>query len=98
MTTTTKRDLVRHVAACTDASRWLAHDATDALFDHMRELLTAGHRIEVRGFGVLLVKDVKAKPEARNPKTGKRIFIPARRKVLFKPGKHIKEALHQPAI
>ena len=91
MTTTTKRDLIRHVAERTGTSRGLARDATDSLFDHMRELLIA-----VRGFGVLLVKDTNSRPDARNPKTGERVFVPARRKLLFKPGKQIKNALREP--
>ena len=97
MTTTTKRDLIRQVSECTGTARGLAQDATDALFHHMRELLIEGHRIEVRGFGVLLVKDAQAKPDARNPKTGEHVYVPARRRVHFKPGKQLKEALHKPS-
>ena len=44
-----------------------------------------------------ILQDVKAKPEARNPKTGEFVFVPARRKVHFKPGKQIKQVLQQPS-
>jgi nucleoid DNA-binding protein len=96
MSTVTKRELVRQVAAHVLCSHAQAQEMVDALFTGLREQLSEGHRIEVRGFGVLHVKDTKAKPEARNPRTGERVFVPARRKVLFKPGKQLKEALRQP--
>ena len=53
-------------------------------------------RIEIRDFGVFEVKKTKAKPRARNPKTGEIIYVPARRKTHFKPGKLLKEAMKQP--
>ena len=68
----------------------------DLLFDAMQEALGKGERIEIRGFGVFQVKDTKPKPAARNPRTGDIIYVPARRKTHFKPGKLLKEALHKP--
>ena len=68
----------------------------DALFTELREQLIAGNRIEVRGFGVLEVKATRPKPAARNPRTGEVVYVPARRKVQFKPGRLLKEAMHKP--
>ena len=95
MSTVTKRELARQVAAHASCSHAEALGVVDALFTGLREQLIEGHRIEIRGFGVLTVKETKAKPAARNPRTGERVFVPARRKVLFKPGKQLKEALTQ---
>lgn len=53
-------------------------------------------RIEIRDFGVLEVKKTKAKPKARNPKTGEIIYVPARRKTHFRAGKLLKEAMKKP--
>ena len=97
MSTITKRQLARQVAAQATCSTAQAQKAVDALFTRLREQLIEGHRIEIRGFGVLNVKDTKAKPGARNPRTGEHVFVPARRKILFKPGKQLKEALTQPS-
>ena len=55
-----------------------------------------GERIEIRGFGVLGVKNTKPKPAARNPRTGEIVYVPARQKSYFKAGVLIKKALHQP--
>jgi len=96
VSTVTKRELVRQVAARVTCSTAQAQEAVDALFTGLREQLIEGHRIEIRGFGVLTVKDTQPKPVARNPRTGERVFVPARRKVFFKPGKQLKEALTQP--
>ena len=51
---------------------------------------------EIRNFGVFEVKPTKAKPRARNPRTNEEIYVPARRKTHFKPGKLLKEVLKQP--
>ena len=53
-------------------------------------------RIEIRDFGVFEVKTTKPKPKARNPKTNEIIYVAARRKTHFKPGKLLKEALKRP--
>jgi len=68
----------------------------DSVFKAMRENLIKGNRIEIRGFGVFQVKDTRPKPAARNPRTGDIIYVPARRKTHFKPGKLLKDALHKP--
>ena len=96
MTTTTKKVLARHVAPDIDRARVRAEDMVEALFVGLREQLAQGHRIEVRGFGTLLVKRTAPKPMARNPKTGEIIFVPARRKTYFRPGQVLKAALSRP--
>ena len=50
-------------------------------------------RIELRNFGIFEVKPAKAKPKARNPRTNEEIFVPAHRKISFKPGKDLKSEL-----
>ena len=92
--TITKKDLARSVADAIGCKNNLTLQMVDTLFEAMRETLIEGNRIEIRGFGVLEVKDTKPKPAARNPRTGEVVYVPARRKTHFKPGKQLKEALH----
>jgi integration host factor subunit beta len=92
--TVTKKDLARAVADSIGCKNNLTLQMVDSLFEAMRETLIEGNRIEIRGFGVLEVKDTKPKPAARNPRTGEVVYVPARRKTHFKPGKQLKEALH----
>jgi len=94
--TSTKKELAVEVAKRTGCRKSMASKAVDSVFQVMRECLVKGQRIEIRGFGVFLVKDTKPKPAARNPRTGEVIFVPARRKAHFKPGKMLRESLYEP--
>ena len=72
--------------------------ALDAIIETMSEMLIEDEsniKIEIRNFGVFEVKKTKPKPKARNPKTNEEIFVPARRKVHFKPGKIVKDVLQK---
>ena len=94
--TTTKKDLALRVSESTGCKKNLAAKMVDSIFAAMRETLIEGNRIEIRGFGVFRVKQTKPKPAARNPRTGEVIYVPARRKTHFKPGKLLREELHKP--
>ncbi len=96
--TTTKKDLALAVSETTECKKSAASQMVDNLFRAMRQSLIEGNRIEIRGFGVFEVKNTKPKPAARNPRTGEIIFVPARRKTHFKPGKLLKEELHRPLL
>ena len=94
--TTTKKDLALEIAKTTGCNQSLASQMVDSLFQTMRESLIKSERIEIRGFGVFQVRDTPPKTAARNPRTGEPVFIPARRKAFFKPGKLLKTALDKP--
>jgi len=91
--TTTRKELVNEISEALRLKKTQIYPIIDTLFDVMRDNLTEGNRIEIRGFGALEIKDTKPKPAARNPRTGDTIEVPARRKAKFKPGKILKEAL-----
>ena len=92
----TREDIIR--TACDKLN--ITHDEMkiilDTTLDTMTEILTKEQsriRIELRNFGIFEVKPTKAKPKARNPRTNEEIYVPARRKVSYKPGKNIKKIL-----
>ena len=93
---TTKRDLARAVAQVIRCSGPEALAMVNAVFTGMHEKLTQGNRIEIRSFGVFAVKHAKPRHAARNPRTGEITPVPARRKVHFKPGMLLRQALHTP--
>jgi DNA-binding protein HU-beta len=64
----------------------------DALGVVAQETLTSGGEVPFPGLGKLVVVATKAR-EGRNPKSGKPIEIAARRKVKFRQGKELTEAL-----
>jgi integration host factor subunit beta len=60
------------------------------VFDRITETLVQDGRIELRNFGVFVVK--KRKPrKARNPLTGEKVKVPAKMVVVFKPGREMEE-------
>ena len=97
MGTTTKKELALLVSEETGCKKNLASEMVDTVFEAMRESLMKAERIEIRGFGVFQVKETRPKPAARNPRTGQVIYVPARKKTHFRPGKLLKEELHRPA-
>lgn len=99
MRTITKRDIAKRTAEMVDSKVYHVERVINAVFDSLREFMMDADpevRIEIRDFGVFEVKTTKAKPKARNPKTGEVIFVPARRKTHFKAGKILKDVLKQP--
>ena len=73
----------------------LAYRCADVLFEGLAESIIRGDRIEIRGFGSWEVKETRAK-KGRNPRTGERVLVPARHKVMFKVGRVLREALCRP--
>jgi DNA-binding protein HU-beta len=84
-----KADIVNRVAELSEVSRVKAAIAVDTIIEAMKDALSAGKRIELRGFGVFQVRDRK-KGVGRNPKTGVEVAITPGKTVRFKPGKELK--------
>src|SRR5205085_12304469 len=85
-----KLDIVNRVAERTGVPKMKAEQAVDALFNSMKDALTRGERIELRGFGVFVVKPRK-RGVGRNPRTGEEVAIPSGKTIRFKPGKELQE-------
>ena len=62
--------------------------AADALIDTIAAALKRGETVQLKGFGTFSVAETKPRT-GRNPRTGKLIAIPARRRVRFKPSKSL---------
>ena len=83
-----KLDIINRVAEKTGVPKMKAEQAVDALFHSMKGALTRGERIELRGFGVFVVKPRK-RGVGRNPRTGEEVAIPSGKTIRFKPGKDL---------
>lgn len=66
-----------------------AEIAVDSVFSALKMAMKEGERIELRGFGVFVVKPRKS-GIGRNPRTGAEVPIPPGKTVRFKPGKEIR--------
>lgn len=60
------------------------------ILDAIEGSLVAGDRVELRGFGVFSVHQ-RPPRNSRNPKTGEAVWVPAKRRPHFKPGKDLAE-------
>lgn len=83
-----KLDIINRLADQTGIPKLKAEQAVDALFHSMKEALSRGDRIELRGFGVFVVKPRK-RGVGRNPRTGEEVAIPSGKTIRFKPGKEL---------
>jgi DNA-binding protein HU-beta len=88
-----KQDLIQRVVERTGLPRVKAEAAVDSIFEAMKNALGQGDRIELRGFGVFIVKPRKT-GVGRNPRTGAEVSIAPGKAVRFKPGRelHLLEA------
>ena len=60
------------------------------ILEHISKSLYSGDRIEIRGFGTFSLHNHNSRT-ARNPKTGEKIAIPAKRVPAFTAGKLFKD-------
>ena len=87
----TKRDLIEELVRLYPRfSRRDAEVMVNAVFDSLADALRRGDRIEIRGFGSFVVKHREAR-EGRNPRTGRRVAVAAKRIPFFKVGKELRE-------
>jgi integration host factor subunit beta len=88
-----KSELIERLAQKTELGQIQAEDVMNLIMDHMRRALADGKRIEIRGFGSFVVKEYKSYT-GRNPKTGDKIWVGAKRLPHFKVGKELRERLN----
>jgi integration host factor subunit alpha len=69
----------------------------DLFFEAMAETLEGGEKVKIPTFGVFTVREKKARL-GRNPKTGERMEISARRVVVFRPSPILRKALNQGSV
>lgn len=89
----TKADIIDAMYEKTGMSRAESRAAIDLVVDEMKDALLRRQVIEIRGFGTFEVKIRKARPRARNPRTGETIAIRAHGAVAFRAGRELKQAV-----
>ena len=65
------------------------------MFSTISDSLVKKKSVELRDFGRFSIKTIKAKYNARNPKTGETIYVPEKKKVSFKMSKHLKQEINK---
>ncbi|MEN6350362.1 MAG: integration host factor subunit alpha [Syntrophomonas sp.] len=91
--TITKKDLVDMHNEQTGLSRKECVSAVESTFEIIKDELEKGNPVTISGFGKWTVKS-KRERNGRNPQTGDRMTIDARKVVTFKPSAILKSALN----
>lgn len=89
----TKADLIEEITKLGDLTRRDGEVIVETIFDSVREALQAGDKIEIRGFGSFRIRQRKPRT-GRNPKTGVKVQVPAKRVPYFKPSKELRDLVN----
>ena len=89
----TKADLIEEVSRLAELTRKDSEVIVETIFDSVVHALRAGDKIEIRGFGSFRTRQRKPRV-GRNPKTGDRVEVPAKKIPFFKPSKELKDLVN----
>src|SRR5689334_23292108 len=89
----TKADLIEQIAGVAEITRRDSEVVVETIFESIVRALRAGDKIEIRGFGSFKTRQRKPRI-GRNPKTGERVEVPAKKIPFFKPSKELKDVVN----
>jgi integration host factor subunit beta len=88
--TLTKADLIAEVERITELKRSDSEIIVETIFESIIQSLQKGEKIEIRGFGSFRTRQRRGRV-GRNPKTGAKVEVPAKKIPFFKPSKELKD-------
>ena len=88
-----KSELIQKLAEAEGITLKAAEAAVNAVFEGMAEAMIQHGRIEIRGLGSFKVKDYEGYA-GRNPMTGERTEVEAKKLPFFKMGKELRKRLN----
>lgn len=89
----TKADLIDEVSRAVEMTRKDSEVIVETIFESIVRSLRAGDKIEIRGFGSFRTRQRQSRV-GRNPKTGDRVEVPARKIPYFKPSKELRDGVN----
>jgi integration host factor subunit beta len=89
----TKAELVEEVARVSELTKKHSEVIVDTVFQSIIDAMHKDEKIELRGFGSFRIRRRRSR-QGRNPKTGARVDVPAKKIPYFKPGKELKELIN----
>ena len=90
----TKAELIDAVAEETEQTKREVATVVDAVLEHIKKALQKGDKVQLIPFGSFEVRERK-KREGRNPKTGEKLTIPARKVPAFHAGKDLRDSVNK---
>lgn len=89
----TKADLIDSIYDTLPFDKQKATQIVEDWIELIKEGLDRDHKVMISGFGVFEVKEKHARP-GRNPQTGDKIVLPARKVVKFKASQILRKQLN----
>jgi len=88
-----KSQLIEKLSMATNQTNKVAEGAVNIFFNNIKEALSTGDKVEIRGFGSFLLKSYNAYT-GRNPKTGEQVFVPKKELPFFRAGKDLRQKVN----
>ena len=85
-----KSQLIEKLSVLTNQTNKVAEGAVNIFFNNIKQALSSGDKVEIRGFGSFLLKRYSAYT-GRNPKTGEKVNVPRKELPFFRAGKDLRE-------
>jgi integration host factor subunit beta len=89
----TKADLIEVLCETIEMLRKDSEIVVDTIFDGIVRSLRTEGKVEIRGFGSFRLRQRRSRI-GRNPKTGARVEVPAKKIPYFKPGRELREGVN----
>ena len=87
-----KADIISAVHEVLGSTKADAERVVDTVFNNIEKAMKDGDSVSVAGFGIFEAK-LRAKREARNPRTGETVTVPAMRVPKFRAAKALKDSV-----
>ncbi|HZX10918.1 MAG: HU family DNA-binding protein [Candidatus Aminicenantes bacterium] len=89
-----KADLINKLSKDMNITKQEAENGVNIFFDTLKEAIKRGEEIELRGFGSFRIRKRDSR-SGRNPRTGERVKVPAKKVIYFKPSKILKQMINK---
>ena len=93
----TKSEMAEKLAEKINVKKQQAEEIINIFANSIMEALAKGDKVEIRGFGSFRVRE-RAEKEGRNPKTGEKVIVPAKKVPFFKTGKDFREMVDRGSV
>ena len=89
-----KSQLIEELSERTGHSPKLTDQTVRIFFDRMKNALSAGDKVEIRGFGSFTLKKYRGY-FGRNPKTGETVEVKPKQLPVFRTGKDLRSRVNK---
>ena len=93
----TKAELVEKVANQIKLTKKQTEIIVNTVFQSITNSLAEGEKVELRGFGSFRIRERNSRV-GRNPKSGEKVEVPAKKVPFFKAGKELREIVDEKGL